>query len=205
MNPLVEICDLPTPWWGNAKPGEEADGVAVGHLMSCLGQIRGVQYDLLDRPDHIDRNRSACDYRYSQPATGETVAVEFKRFVQPEMVEAMSLRRKGKRFGQRGRMRPLEHAGEQYGVMSKEFDPGDEVGELRGFIVKAVLRGQLQAVEADERLLLVLDTRLVYMDYATASNFSFNATERNAVDHAFLLRPGSRGTEDRPSKILQVW
>jgi len=204
MNHVNEICDLPREWWGDAVTDEQHARVAADHLMSCLGRIRGLQYEFLDRPDQINRRSRASDYRYKCRATGEIVAVEYKRFVDPEQREAMSLLRQGRRLRPKGRMRPLEHEGEQYGSLSTG-DANAEVRELRDFIVQAIGYGQLQAVDANERILLILDARLVYLSFLTDTNFSFARSERDAVDHVFLLRPGSGGHEPTPSKILPVW
>jgi hypothetical protein len=204
MNPVYEICDLPREWWGDAETDNQCARVAVDHLMSCLGRIRGLQYEFLDQPDQNSRRSRAPDYRYGCRATGDIVAVEYKRFVDPEQREAMSLLRQGRRFRPKGRMRPVEHEGEQFGSISIG-EPNAEVRQLRDFIVQAIGYGQLQAVHANERILLILDARLVYLSFLTATDFSFAQSERDAIDHVFLLRPGSVGHEPTPSKILQVW
>jgi hypothetical protein len=199
-----ELCDLPTQWWGNARK-EEAPAVAADLLMSHLGQIRGVQYDLLDRPDQVDRQRKAPDYRYKCRNTGEIVVVEHKRFVKAEDWEASSHLEKGKRFGPKGGIKPMEHQGEQWGAMWGAYDPQAKLDALRTFIVDIIGRGQLQAAEAKERLLLIQDEQHVSRRSLMASEFSFTPRERDTIDHVFLLSTGSSGRKPAPSKIIQVW
>lgn len=201
---MNELCDLPTQWWGHAKK-EEAAGVAVHLLMSCLGQIRGVQYGLLDRPDQVDRHRKAPDYRYKCRNSGEIVAVEHKRFVKPEDWEAASHLEKGKRFGPKGGVKPMEGRGEQYGAMQAAYDAQAILGVLRNFIVDIIGRGQLQAAEANERLLLIQDGQDVSRRSLMACEFSFTPRERDTIDHVFLLSPGSSDPKPEPSKIIRVW
>ena len=203
MVPVNELCDLPTEWWGHASP-EEATDVAVHLLMSHLGQIRGVQYGLLYRPDQINRRGKAPDYRCKCRETGEIVAVEYKRFVKPEDREAGSHLEKGKRFGPKGGVKPMERQGEQYGAIWAD-DAQAILGVLRNFIVDIIGRGQLQAAEASERLLLIQDEQYVSQRSVMTCEFSFTQRERDSIDHVFLLSPGSSGREPKPSKIFQIW
>lgn len=201
---VESICDIPTKWWGDAETNEEHAQVAVRHLMSALSDLRGVQYELVDYPDVIERQQRAPDFRYVCPNTGDITVVEYKRFVDPDDWEAAAHLRAGKRFRAKGAVRPLEHHGEQFGTVSVG-DPRQELRTLRNFMIDMIRRGQLQACEADERILLVLDARRIFLEFVSDGDFSFSEAERDTVDHAFLLRPGAGGVTPSPSQIMQIW
>jgi hypothetical protein len=199
----LELCALPRDWW-TAGLNQSTPKAACDILMSRLGLKREIDYTFLDRPEEENRNQRRADFRYVDKRAETIIAIEFCEFVHIAQREAASLRAAGRRFGPKAGMHPLESEGAQFGSVLIG-DPDNEVRELREFIVGKISRRQLQLTEADERILLVLDTRRIYLEFVNSSNFSFAPAERDGIDHVFLVRPGAVGLELSPSKILQVW
>ncbi len=196
------ICELPEEWSFDraATDGEHAYS-AARHLMRCLGQRRGIRYELVDRPDRVNRREKAADFRFRCIETNTVVAVEHKRFVKPEDQEAKSHLSRGKVFGVKGGVRPMELHGEQVGAIWAD-DVKSELNALRRFVVEAVDYGQLQATEAHERILLVEDGRYIPRDGLEREDFQIQAHERKGVDGGFLLSPGAN---DEKTLVFVIW
>jgi hypothetical protein len=66
-------------------------------------------------------------------------------------------------------------------------------------------RRQLQGAESDEKLLFIEDGKFIDRRTLLEAELSFTASERDGVDHVFLLSPGSTGPPPEPTVVLQVW
>lgn len=191
---MNEAFSLPAAWRGEQEE-------AVESLVWFLGRLTQRSYSFLDRPDESQRQKVAADYRYVCNDDGHLLAVEYKRFVKPEDQEAASHLAEGKRFREKGGVRPMERDGDQYGAISAD-DSRSDLAALRKLIVEAVGRGQLQNTEADERALLIEDRRYIPQELFSLSDLQIEVQERDGVDSAFVISAGSVGEK---SVVFKVW
>ena len=69
----------------------------------------------------------------------------------------------------------------------QRIQPDEVATHLVSIVARKISRGQLRSLAADERILLVRNRLLATMQTFLWSSVSFKKSDRQSVDHAFLI------------------
>ena len=146
--------------------------------MGCLGRERSVEYSLLTRPDENVRNAPAADFLF-EASNGHKEFVEFTWFTQGVLDRNATQIQKGESppVLNRKRARKEEEAWVQQGIRNTRRTEASLAGDVTSFeaqplqlqrlcdeVIRKLEKGQLEAEDVDERMLLVVDKHYVFID-----------------------------------------
>jgi hypothetical protein len=184
---MKKLCEFPDDWRLVAR--DKRGLKAAGLLMMHMGCLRKTHFQLVDEPDKTERRRRAADFLYTEVGSGRTVAVEFTEFTNAAVEEASSLLKRGKKITARQGVRPIERAETQSGLVGPAGSYPQDLPLLEKFVAEKISKGQLQATDTDERILLVCDATL--MPERAFRRYRYRCTltpaERDEVDHTFVI------------------
>lgn len=191
------LFQLPDDWQCGLQTQTELADTAVERLMTYLGALRRTQYCVLDHPDRVTRNRPAADFRYVEPSTSRVVAIEFKRWTNSDSEEIQSIIKRNGRARPKGNVKPMELGTEQIGLLEVSSIDDRYLEILRSFVVEVVQRQQLQQTEANERILLIYDSRMTPSRALERAGLDVTTEDREGIDQAFII------ADQR--KVFRIW
>ena len=145
----------------------------VGYLLAYLQQQRHEAYELVERPDERERQRAAPDYLFREKRSRRLVAIERTQLMRQDL--------------QAEKARLLKMGAGVILIGPKHIDPVEEGEFLKWAIAQKVRRGQLNGIDADERILLLRNRLLATENTYLRSGIRFAAADKQGVDHCYLI------------------
>lgn len=176
---MRKVCKLPDGW--HLVSRDERGSEAAALLMKYLGSLENAKFRLVDEPDKTERRRRAADFLFQAEGPGRTVAVEFTEFTDEAVAEASALLRRGRRIAPREGVRPIESEGKQWGLMGPARSYPQHLPVLDKFVAEKIWKGQLQATDAGERILLFTTPRLCRRGRFSDIDIAAVSPERNGM------------------------
>ena len=145
----------------------------LSFLLDHLAESRSESYELVARPDEEERQGRAPDYLVLERKSQRRIAIERTLLMEQEL--------------QAAKARLIKGGAAAIVIGARAVDPVAVAELLSRVIAEKIAHGQLGAVRADEKILLVRNRVM-----ATARTFlqgpvRFPTTCRDEVDHAFLI------------------
>ena len=153
---------------GNGQEPEDRD---LQYLLSYLQRSRSQSYQILERPDTITRNSVAPDFLVMEKPSGRRLAVEHTQLVSSDLQAAKAR---------------LLRAGAVI-VPGTTVEREAIASHLDEALDKKVKKGQLLAIEADERILLVHNHLIAPALSFLRASLNFPDRRVASVDHAYLI------------------
>lgn len=152
------------------------------YLLSYLSHLRGESYEIIARPDEDERGGVAPDYTVREVNSGGVIAVELSLLMKEDLqAAAASLIKQGANV---------------IIIGPQTINPQEIAGGLTRAVERKLSRGQLLAVQADERILLLRNRLIATERTFLRAGISFDGIDTRGVDHAYLIAS---------SRLIQLW
>ena len=151
-------------------------------LISYLSDSRDTTYSLSGRPDEEQSERPAPDYLIRESPSGRVIAIEHTLLMQQDLQAAIARR--------------IKEGAKAVATCWRAIDPA-EIGQALEIAVKRKLaRGQLQNIDADERILLIHNRMISTEETYLEASVHFSHQDKSGIDHAYLIVS---------SRLLELW
>ena len=152
------------------------------YLLKYLARSRSKSYELLERPDRAERSGVAPDYLVREIESGRIIAVERTLLMKEDLQAANA--------------RLIRRGADAIIVGPTKIDPQEIADHLALAVERKISRGQLLAVKANERVLLLRNRLLATASTFLRADIRFRRTGEAGVDHAYLIAS---------SRLLELW
>jgi hypothetical protein len=176
---VFEERQAPQPECGNEEELAHHD---LEYLLAYLSRSRSERYELVERPDRVRRTGVAPDYLVREIRSGRLIAVERAQLMKEDL--------------QAAKARLIRDGANAIVVGPADISPQKIAEHLVRVIERKISRGQLLAVSADERILLLRNRLLATARTFLDAEVRFDKAARHGVDHTYVIAS---------SLLVQIW